>query len=624
MVHGAVNDCVNNCRTNVLLDTGATVNIVSFDLARKLGLHLKSHKQTKVSGMGGVPTYIGASAQVKITLGSRMVYLLDVWVANIGEGIEVLLGMSFMFAAGVRIGVREGLVMLSDEETIVMCGWNPEERSGVDMPVETTNSWYLAPGESKVVKISYGLTNPQREVVWAGRGDRWVVNISDKDVWINNRTPVARIVEYGFFPRAGRFVRPGSFAYREWQILILENVQSREGRIRAERLAALEPPCVDTPKYPWPTTILSRPAKGPDIALLASILRKPKIRRVRFAEDASTQTDEVSPESFRESRDMAVDTNDLGNNSLTDEVSSTASHPAETPTLGVEIDGDFQGWRGEEGDSLDSVADDDDSLDAVEDYWDIPISGMPGTPLEKLKQEYERCMRLSTEDLDYEPAVYMREGSELLSQLRDQLVMLPEMKDLTPECKIEEADVGVPGKTTPEMEGQVRRILEYHRKIFLGDGNAAPPPARGVVCDLDVGDAKPVAQRPRSIAPHLWTKVYELLKKLLENGLIETSTSPWASPIVIVLKKNGVDIRMCIDYRVVNGFIKLSHYPLPLIDDLLIGFESAMWFMSLDMASGFWAIKMTERAKLISAFVCPYGHYQWVRMPFGLKKRELS
>ncbi|KAE8962240.1 hypothetical protein PR001_g29771 [Phytophthora rubi] len=81
-------------------------------------------------------------------------------------------------------------------------------------------------------------------------------------------------------------------------------------------------------------------------------------------------------------------------------------------------------------------------------------------------------------------------------------------------------------------------------------------------------------------------KVYELIKKLLEKGLVEHSESPWATPIVIVLKKNGVDIRMCIDYRVVNTFIKLSNYPLPLIDDLLIGFESAMWFMSLDMASG--------------------------------------
>jgi hypothetical protein len=118
-------------------------------------------------------------------------------------------------------------------------------------------------------------------------------------------------------------------------------------------------------------------------------------------------------------------------------------------------------------------------------------------------------------------------------------------------------------------------------------------------------------------------KVYELLKKLLETKLIENSDSPWASPIVIVLKKNGVDIRMCIDYRIVNGFIKLSNYPLPLIDDLLIGFERAMWFMSLDMASGFWAVTMTERAKLISAFVCPFGHFQWVRMPFGLKNAPL-
>ncbi|OWZ00557.1 reverse transcriptase [Phytophthora megakarya] len=69
---------------------------------------------------------------------------------------------------------------------------------------------------------------------------------------------------------------------------------------------------------------------------------------------------------------------------------------------------------------------------------------------------------------------------------------------------------------------------------------------------------------------------------------------------------------MCIDYRVVNSFIQLSNYPQPLIDDLITGFEGMMWFMSLDMASGFWAVRMTERAKLISAFTCPFGHFQWV------------
>ncbi|GMF63215.1 unnamed protein product [Phytophthora fragariaefolia] len=195
--------------------------------------------------------------------------------------------------------------------------------------------------------------------------------------------------------------------------------------------------------------------------------------------------------------------------------------------------------------------------------------------------------------LDPEPGVYVREGSELMAQLRDQLTMLPELQDLSPECKIDEADVGEPGVSTPEMETKLRKILTYHRKIFLGDGNAAPAPARG------------------------------LLKKLLETGLIEHSESEWASPIVIVLKKNGVDISMCIDYRVVNEFIKLSRYPLPLIDDLLIGFESAMWFMSLGMASGFWAVLMTERAKLVSAFICPFGHFQWIRMPFGLKNAPL-
>jgi len=94
--------------------------------------------------------------------------------------------------------------------------------------------------------------------------------------------------------------------------------------------------------------------------------------------------------------------------------------------------------------------------------------GMPSTPVDKLAQEYERVMRVTVEGLELEPAVCMHKGSELLSQLRDQVVMLSELSDLIPACKIEEADVGVPGQTDSEMDEKLRRILRHHQCVFLG------------------------------------------------------------------------------------------------------------------------------------------------------------
>ena len=109
--------------------------------------------------------------------------------------------------------------------------------------------------------------------------------------------------------------------------------------------------------------------------------------------------------------------------------------------------------------------------------------------------------------------------------------------------------------------------------------------------------------------------MYELMKGLLRARLCRHSKSRWASPIVIVMKKNGKDIRLCIDYRLVNSLTKLMVYSMPLIDDLLEHFDKVMWYISLDNASGYWAIPMTTRAREISAFICPLGHFEWLRMP---------
>ncbi|OWZ10735.1 LOW QUALITY PROTEIN: hypothetical protein PHMEG_00016367 [Phytophthora megakarya] len=146
----AVCRAITDRRTRIFLDTGASVNIVSLDLACRLSLKIRTHRQIKVSALGGIPTYISAHARVKITL---VVYLQDVWIGN----VDVLLGMNFMYSGGVRLCSREGLVKLPDEENVVMYDDVPRKQ----LPAHAKESVYLRPGEAAVVKIEYGQTNPQ-------------------------------------------------------------------------------------------------------------------------------------------------------------------------------------------------------------------------------------------------------------------------------------------------------------------------------------------------------------------------------------------------------------------------------------------------------------------------------
>ena len=137
--------------------------------------------------------------------------------------------------------------------------------------------------------------------------------------------------------------------------------------------------------------------------------------------------------------------------------------------------------------------------------------------------------------------------------------------------------------------------------------NALPPPAYGVVCDIDVNEHDPIQQRARRVPLRHLTKLYESLKGLLTAGPIAFVQSPWASPIVVVPKKNGVVIRLCIDYKMDNAMTVGMEYAMSLVDDLLTELEGYQWFCSLDAANGFWEIMMTERARHNSAFVCSLG-----------------
>ncbi|KAJ8548656.1 hypothetical protein ON010_g11014 [Phytophthora cinnamomi] len=214
------------------------------------------------------------------------------------------------------------------------------------------------------------------------------------------------------------------------------------------------------------------------------------------------------------------------------------------------------------------------------------------------------------------------EGREQLAEdVEQELAILPEITiSTTEEVRIEDIKVGDDRQNTLVEVDKLRRKIWEKKHLLIGKGNALPPAVRGITCDIDVGDAKPIAQRVRKIAPpHFREKISYLIKGLLSAKIVQPSMSPWASPIVVIIKKNGVDIRLCIEYRVVNSLTRRMVYPMPLINDLLEDLDKVLWYCSLDVDSGFWVVTMTDRARAISAFITPMDLYEWNRMSFGLK-----
>ena len=134
---------------------------------------------------------------------------------------------------------------------------------------------------------------------------------------------------------------------------------------------------------------------------------------------------------------------------------------------------------------------------------------------------------------------------------------------------------------------------------------------------IKTGDAPPVKQRPRRVPLAHAEEERKAIEDLLKKGVIRESTSPWASPIVLVKKKSGA-IRPCVDYRKVNALVKPDGYPLPRVQDCLDAVAGSKYFSSFDLTSGYFQIPLKEEDIPKSAFCCKFGHYEMTRMPFGL------
>ena len=134
---------------------------------------------------------------------------------------------------------------------------------------------------------------------------------------------------------------------------------------------------------------------------------------------------------------------------------------------------------------------------------------------------------------------------------------------------------------------------------------------------IPTGATRPIKERYRRVPLHLYQEVKEHLKMLLDKQVIRESTSPWASPIVLVRKKCG-GLRLCIDYRRLNAVITPDAFPLPRVDESLDALRGARYFSTVDLASGYWQIAMDDADRQKTAFTTPMGLYEFNRMPFGL------
>jgi hypothetical protein len=107
------------------------------------------------------------------------------------------------------------------------------------------------------------------------------------------------------------------------------------------------------------------------------------------------------------------------------------------------------------------------------------------------------------------------------------------------------------------------------------------------------------------------------LKKLLEQGFVRTSASPWGSSILFVEKKDDTK-RTCIDYHTLNSIRSRTNTPLPRIEDLLDRLKKAKFFSNIDLRSGYHQMKIREQDIPKTAFTTWYGLYEFVVVSFGL------
>ena len=174
-------------------------------------------------------------------------------------------------------------------------------------------------------------------------------------------------------------------------------------------------------------------------------------------------------------------------------------------------------------------------------------------------------------------------------------------------------DVKIGKELSPHQRRKVMGVLKKYEEVFTD----CPRPAKVEPCRIQITDRTPVRSKPYGIPHKLLDRVKKEVADMEMAGYLEPSTSPYASPIVVVRKPDS-SIRICGDFRKINAHIQFDAEPMADQRDIFSRLSKSYFFSKMDLAKGFYQLPLDEESKPYTAVATPLGLKQFTVVPFGL------
>ena len=213
---------------------------------------------------------------------------------------------------------------------------------------------------------------------------------------------------------------------------------------------------------------------------------------------------------------------------------------------------------------------------------------------------------------------------------------------LTPECQVRghanvasvgtsDVSVQLPPITSEDLqpmhftknEPKLLKILNENREAVAKQGETLGVTSL-VEHHIHLKTGTPPVYTPAYRLPHSWRAAADAcVQEMLRDGIIQESTSPWNSPLLLVPKKDGT-YRPVVDFRKLNAVSIPERFPLSCISDLLRSLGRNKVFSTLDLLSGFFQVPLDEESRPLTAFSTPSGKWEYVRLPMGLHSAPIT